>query len=54
MKAWKSGCLGAIYIHEISKNEFICKILDLIMTGESEIARKRFFLSKLCLEEKKP
>ena len=43
MKAWKSGCLGVIYIQEISKNKFLCKILDLIGIGESEIARKRFF-----------
>ena len=44
MKAWKSGCLGAIYIHEISKNKLLCKILDLIRTGESEITRERLFV----------
>ena len=54
MKAWESSYLGAIDIYKISKNKRLCKILDLIRTGESEIARKRFFLSKLCWEEKKP
>lgn len=44
MKAWKSECLGEIYIHEILKNNFFCKILDLIRTGESAIARKRLFV----------
>ena len=43
MKAWKSGCLGTIYIHEVSENKFLCKILDLIWTGESEIVTKRLF-----------
>ena len=46
MKAWKSGCLGAIYIHEISKNKFLYKILDLIRTGESEITREGFFCQR--------
>ena len=44
MKAWKSECLGEIYIHEILKNNFFCKILDLIRTGESEITRERLFV----------
>ena len=44
MKVWKSGCLGAIYIHEISKKKIFYKVLDLIRTRESEIERKDFFV----------
>ena len=43
MKAWEYDYLGAVDIHEISKNKFFCKILDLVRTGKSEIARKRPF-----------
>ena len=43
MKAWEFGYLGAIDIHKISKNKLLCKILDLVRTGKSEVVRKRLF-----------
>ena len=52
MKAWESDYLGAIDIHEILKNKLLCKILDLIRTGESKIARKRFFCES-CVGKKR-
>ena len=43
MKAWEFGYLGAIDIHKISKNKLLCKILDLVRAGKSEVDRKRLF-----------